>query len=100
MALVVLLAVQPTWAQQDAIEYAENGEGSVATFTADDPDGDDVAWSLDGDDAGDFTIEGGVLEFMSPPNYEMPTGGGANGTSNHLLRDGGRHRRRRLSPDG
>ena len=62
-------------------EYAENGEGSVATFTADDPDGDDIAWSLDGDDAGDFTIEGGVLEFMSPPNYEMPTGGGANGTS-------------------
>ena len=29
-------------------------------------------WTLEGDDAGDFTITGGMLRFMSSPNYEMP----------------------------
>ena len=73
-------------AQNDGmIEYAENGTGSVATFTGVDPENAGaVTWSLDGDDAGDFMIgkDDGVLSFMESPNYEMATGGGATGTSN------------------
>ena len=55
-----------------AIDYDENGTGPVATFSATDQDGDAIEWSLGGDDMGDFTIEGGVLAFKSPPNYEDP----------------------------
>ena len=59
------------------VEYAENGMDAVATFTADDPDGSAiVSWSLTGDDAGDFKIEDGVLNFKKAPDYETPKGGG------------------------
>ena len=55
-----------------SVDYAENGTGSVATFSATDEDGDAIVWSLGGEDNGDFTIKGGVLAFKSPPNYEIP----------------------------
>ena len=55
-----------------SVDYAENGTGPVATFSATDQDGDAIVWSLGGDDMGDFTIEGGVLAFKSSPNYESP----------------------------
>ena len=52
-----------------AVDYEENGTGAVATYTSSVAD---VTWSLSGDDAGDFTISGGVLEFTSPPDWESP----------------------------
>ena len=53
--------------------YAENGADAVATYTASDPDaGDTITWSLEGDDAEDFTITGGALSFRSSPDYEAP----------------------------
>ena len=59
----------------DAIMYPENGTGPVATFTAVDPEGESIVWSLaDGDDMEDFSIENGVLRFMSSPDFEAPTG--------------------------
>ena len=52
-------------------EYAEKGTGSVATYTAVDPEGAAVEWSLGGGaDASLFSIEGGVLAFMKSPNFE------------------------------
>ena len=51
-------------------EYAENGTGAVATFTAADPEGKSITWTLGGTDAAAFSIENGVLRFMSPPDYE------------------------------
>ena len=57
------------------IEYAENGTGAVATYTAVDPEGADVVWTLGGDDASDFKIDNGVLMFKSPPDFEAPAGG-------------------------
>ena len=54
-------------------DYAENGTGPVATYTAPDPEGGSVGWSLEGVDAGDFTIGGGVLRFKSNPDFEDPT---------------------------
>ena len=56
-------------------DYEENGTGPVATYTAVDPEGADIVWSVAGTDAGDFSIENGVLTFKSPPNFEAPTGG-------------------------
>ena len=54
-----------------AEEYAENGTRPVATFTAADPEGESVVWSLaTGEDMEDFSIENGVLRFKSSPDYE------------------------------
>ena len=57
------------------ISYDENGTDPVATFSASDPDADagDIDWDLEGVDAPDFEIEGGVLTFKKSPNYESPT---------------------------
>ena len=66
------------------IMYAENDTGAVATFTAVDPEGESIVWSLlenTGDDQ-DFDIENGVLTFKSSPDFEAPMGGGASGTDN------------------
>ena len=57
-----------------AVEYAENGTGRVATYTAEDPEETEiVSWSLVGTDAGAFDISNGVLTFKKSPDYEMPT---------------------------
>ena len=58
-----------------SVDYNENGTGSVATFTATDQDGDAIEWSLDGQNAAQFTIDGGVLSFKESPNYESPASG-------------------------
>ena len=51
-------------------EYAEKRTDPVATYTAVDPEGAGIAWSLSGADASLFSIEGGVLAFVKPPNFE------------------------------
>jgi serralysin len=93
-ALVLAVAVPAIVQAQSngAIEFPENSKESVATFTADDPEGvTSITWSLaadaaiDGVEAADivdgadhFTIdEDGVLKFSSPPDYENPSGEGA-----------------------
>ena len=66
--------------------FAENGTASVATYTATDPDGPtSFMWSLSGDDADDFDISsGGVLTFMSPPDFENPSD--ANQDNDYIIR--------------
>ena len=82
IAVVAMLVSNLAFAQENGtIEYAENGTGPVATYTAMDPEGAMVMWSLDGDDASDFMIENGVLSFKKSPDFEKPMGGGAEGTS-------------------
>ena len=61
-----------TFAQAETISYAENGTGPVLTYTSMDPEGMGIDWSLTGPDAGSFTISGGALMFMDPPDYESP----------------------------
>ena len=84
LLLAVLLLPSPlrhSAYAQGMIEYPENGEVPVAAYVAVDPDdGDEISWTLSGDDAGDFTIENGVLEFMSPPDFENPTSSTTSGT--------------------
>ena len=54
-----------------APNYAENGTGPVATYSATDPESATITWSLEGDDAADFEISsGGELTFKSSPDYE------------------------------
>ena len=63
-------------AQDGPIEYPEKGDAPVATFTATDPEGKDIDWDLAaGGDSEDFKIDGGVLTFASPPDYENPADG-------------------------
>ena len=66
----------PTIEGDATIDYAENGMGDVATFTAMDPEEATISWSHSGADAGDFTISGGVLRFLNSPDYEMPADAG------------------------
>ena len=59
------------------IRYAENGEGSVATYRLSGSDGT-ITWTLSGDDSDDFSLAGESatrreLSFTSSPNYEEPT---------------------------
>ena len=70
------------FAQGDGtIEYPENGEGAVATFTATDPENaGDITWSLATGDADAFEIDkaSGVLTFAKVPDYEMAADGDEN----------------------
>ena len=57
----------------DTFAYQENGTADLYTYRATDPEGEDVSWSLEGDDAGAFTIsDTGVLAFADAPDYESP----------------------------
>ena len=79
VSLLFMLPGGPLHAQTDAMEYPENGTGPVATFTAIDPEGASIMWTLAGADMADFDIENGVLSFKSPPDFESP---GSSTTSN------------------
>ena len=69
----------------DAIEYPENGTGPVATFTAIDPEGESITWTLAGEDAAEFEIKNGVLRFNNPPDYEDPQGGTSNNSVTYAV---------------
>ena len=61
----------PEIAGSTAVDYAENGTASVATYTASDPEGETgITWSLSGVDSGDFSLNTGVLAFSASPDYE------------------------------
>ena len=60
----------------DPEDYAENGTGVVARFTATDPEGESIVWMVTGSDSADFSIENGVLRFKSSPDYETPEDSG------------------------
>ena len=78
VTITVIDVDEPPMLEGDAAvdDYAENGTGPVATYTAPDPEGGSVGWSLEGVDAGNFTNGGGVLRFKSSPDYENPTDDG------------------------
>ena len=65
----------PEFEADDPDDYAENGMGEVATFTAADPEMAAVKWSISGLDAADFEIgeTTGVLTFAESPDYESPS---------------------------
>ena len=100
MGLFAFSSAAPAWAQDDmTVSHAENDEGAVATFTAEDPEGiTPVTWAIAASDA-DFTDVAGIadadntdrdhfdidkdgmLKFSigtdeDPPDFEAPRGTG------------------------
>ena len=85
------------------IDYDENGTDPVSTFTATDPEGGAIYWSLltapgsvaidganlepaDVADNGDFSIsDDGVLTFNIPPDFESPDDEGGDNVYNIVL---------------
>ena len=62
----------------DSMDYDENGDGQVASYSASDPEMVNIDWSLDGDDKEKFYLSAsGELTFRNPPDFEAPadTGG-------------------------
>ena len=56
-----------------AVSFPENGTGVVGTYSATDPEGDDISWDLRGEDHDDFTLNStGDLTFAEPPDFESP----------------------------
>ena len=52
------------------VDFDEGGTGTVATYTATDPDDTGIDWMLTGTDSDDFTLSGGTLSFRVAPDYE------------------------------
>ena len=55
---------------QEMLSVAENSGLSLATYTAQDPEGGAITWSLEGSDKDLFTLSGGALSFDESPDYE------------------------------
>ena len=85
LLLAVLLLPSPfrhSAYAQETIEYPEGSEAPVAAYVAVDPDdGDEITWTLEETGTDDFAIENGVLEFMSPPDFENPKGGSSDSSN-------------------
>lgn len=62
----------PSVVGQKEITNPELVGGTVASFTANDPENGDIEWTLSGVDAKAFQIHDGVLAFNSPPDFEQP----------------------------
>ena len=63
----------PTITSSDPrVSYAEGGTVPVEGYSASDPGGGAITWSLSGTDQGVFDISSGVLTFDDPPDYENP----------------------------
>ena len=64
--------------------YTENGTDAIGPYTASGPGATSATWTLEGDDADDFVVEGSgasaMLKFSSPPDYENPTDMGTDNT--------------------
>ena len=61
-----------------SLEYAEKGTDAVGAYTATGPEAASAEWSLEGDDEGDFTVDGSgesvMLRFRSYPRLREPDG--------------------------
>ena len=70
-------AQEATTSDEKVEGYLENSTDPVIAFTATDPEGTQVTWSLGSGatspDSDDFDITNGVLTFENPPNHESPT---------------------------
>ena len=59
--------------------HNEHSTAQVASFSATDPEGAKVRWSVAGADGEHFEISsGGLLRFVRPPDYEYPADSGGN----------------------
>ena len=63
----------PTLEGADSVDFREGQTGQVARYTATDPEGVTIGWSLAGTDAGIFRMSAsGVVSFRETPDHESP----------------------------
>ena len=63
----------PEVSGSDVVDHPENGTNVVAAYTATDPEGGSITWSLEGADKDRFEISSaGELTFKSPPDHDAP----------------------------
>ncbi len=81
-AEITLTASPGVSADNNELSVDENHDGTLATFSASDPErkaGLTYEWSVVGTDLGDFAVTAaGVLSFAAIPNYERPADSGGN----------------------
>ena len=64
----------PTVTGTQPRSFPENSVRPLATYSATDPEGETITWSVSGTDSDDFVIsESGVLTFINSPDFENPT---------------------------
>lgn len=64
----------PRFTSAASISVTENATGTTYTPAASDPDGDALVITIAGGaDSAAFTLAGGVLAFVSSPNFDRPT---------------------------
>ena len=69
-----LMLEGPTAIAFPEVVAPEAGRRTVANYTATDPEGDMIEWSLAGTDTVDFVLSSdGQLTFQNDPNFEEPT---------------------------
>ena len=66
------LSAPPVVDGPNNVNYVENATSPVARYSTDDPEEDAITWGVSGSDGPAFSIDDGVLEFRTPPNYERP----------------------------
>ena len=64
---------RPVLSGPATVDIEEGKSGQVTSYSATEPEGDDIARTLRGVDAGRFSIEGGLLSFATSTDYETPT---------------------------
>lgn len=77
--------VGPSFTSSSTVDIPENSKGTIYTATANDPDGDNLTFSISGGaDAGLFSISsGGNISFVQSPDFESP--GDANGDNSYEI---------------
>ena len=76
----------PLVARTDRISHPENSNVDIVEYTATDPEGVTIIWSVTGTDSARFTFDVSVvdgnsiaaLKFRMPPDFEAPTDNGGN----------------------
>ena len=65
----------PVVTGSDDLEFAENRTGSIARYSASDPERESFTWSVGGADGSFFSVDSrGYLSFMNPPDFEASRG--------------------------
>ena len=73
LVTVIFLDLPPIVQGPTTIDFPENGDGTVATFSYIEPNGGAALWSVGGPDGSAFNIPllgSGTLTFKTPPDHE------------------------------
>ena len=77
----------PVLSGSSSASTVEHADTVLGNFSADDPEGDQISWSVGGDDGHVFVIDDqGALRFGIPPDYERPVDRGKDNNYSLLVR--------------